>query len=55
MKIIVTKAFRDKHTKERYPEGTELDVKKGRFAEMEKNLGPGYVEKVEEPQEDKEG
>ena len=43
----VLKSFRDKHTKELYVADTVIDVSKKRFAEIEKNLGAGFVKESE--------
>jgi len=43
IKLQVVKKFRDKHTKEVYLPGRVIDVTKKRAAEIERNLGAGYV------------
>lgn len=49
MKFKILKTFRDKHTKEVYEaeENTEVDFTAKRAKEIEKNLGKGFIEKIE--------
>lgn len=51
MWVRVTKAFRDKHTKEVYQAGKVINIKRERFDEINENL-PGYV--VENAKKSKE-
>lgn len=46
MKATVLKPFRDKHTKEVYKKDQVIEVSKKRLAEINKNLGDGFVEAV---------
>lgn len=46
MKAKVLRPFRDKHTKEVYKKGQTIEVTKKRLAEIDKNLGDGYIEAV---------
>lgn len=45
MKYEVLKTFRDKHTKEVYKKGQEIDFLVKRAKEIEKNLGSGFIQK----------
>lgn len=45
MKYEILKTFRDKHTKEVYKVGQEIDILVKRAKEIEKNLGTGYVKR----------
>ncbi len=44
MKATVLRPFRDKHTKEVYKKGQVIDVTEKRLAEINKNLGGGFIE-----------
>ncbi len=48
MKVKVLKLFRDKYTKKLYRPGEVVDMTAKRMAEVEENLGAGYVEKAED-------
>ncbi len=47
MKVKVLQLFRDKYTKKLYRPGETVDMTAKRMAEVEENLGAGYVEKAE--------
>lgn len=53
MQVKVLKYFTDIHTGAGREPGTTITVSEERFAEMQKNLGEGYVEVVPSPKKPK--
>jgi hypothetical protein len=48
MRVRVTRPFRDKRTKEVYATGRVIEVTDGRFKEIRKGLGDGYLQALPE-------
>lgn len=51
----ILKPFRDKYTKQVYKAGDVEEITVKRSKEIERNIGDGYLKRVETPQADEQG